>query len=186
MSVKRNVTVPVGSSSIAGHRIAVFRGSDLARYLLTVRQPSQRLDRRVLYMWWLIDGATTLVAVIALWILWVPVGNLPWWGAAALAATAVTLTVVVTPIRFRRWRYEIRQRDVVISRGALFRILTLIPFDRIQFAETRQGPIERLFRLNQLILYTASGRAGRVPGLDPSEAEAVREELSKVVGRPTV
>jgi membrane protein YdbS with pleckstrin-like domain len=120
-----------------------------------------------------------------LWLLWVQV-QLPLWGAAAIAATAFVLAAVVTPIRFRRWRYEIRQRDVLISRGALFRVLTLIPFDRIQFAETRQGPVDRLFRLNQLILYTAAGRAGRIPGLDPSEAEALREELSKVVGRPTV
>jgi uncharacterized protein len=137
-------------------------------------------------MWWLIDGATVLLAVIALWLLWVAAGDLPWWGAAAITATALVLAAVVTPIRFRRWRYEIRQRDVLISRGALFRVLTLIPFDRIQFAETRQGPVDRLFRLNQLILYTAAGRAGRIPGLDPSEAEALREELSKVVGRPTV
>ena len=137
-------------------------------------------------MWWLIGGVTTLAAVAALWLVWVPVGNLPWWGAAALAATAAVLAAVLTPIRFRRWRYEIRQRDVLISRGALFRVLTLIPLDRIQFAETRQGPVDRLFRLNQLILYTAAGRAGRIPGLDPSEAEALREELSKVVGRPTV
>ncbi|HEX2090469.1 MAG TPA: PH domain-containing protein [Actinomycetota bacterium] len=149
-------------------------------------EPSRRLDRRVLYMWWLIDGVSALVAVVALWILWVPVGNLPWWGGAAMAVTAVVLAAVVTPIRFRRWRYEIRQRDVLISRGALFRVLTLIPLDRIQFAETRQGPVDRLFRLNQLVLYTAAGRAGRIPGLDPSEAEALREELSKVVGRPTV
>jgi membrane protein YdbS with pleckstrin-like domain len=155
-------------------------------YLLSVEQPSRRLARRVLYMWWLIDGVSTLVAAVALWLLWVPVADLPLWGAAAIAATVVVLVAVVTPIRFRRWRYQIRERDVLISRGALFRVLTLIPFDRIQFAETRQGPVDRLFRLNQLSLYTAAGRAGRIPGLDPSEAEAVREELSKVVGRPTV
>ncbi|MDP8956199.1 MAG: PH domain-containing protein [Actinomycetota bacterium] len=151
-----------------------------------MNQPSRRLDRRVLYMWWLIDGVSALVAVVALWILWVPVGELPWWGATAIATSALVVAAVVTPIRYRRWRYEIRARDVLISRGALFRVLTLIPFDRIQFAETRQGPVDRFFNLNQLVLYTAAGRAGRIPGLDPSEAEALREELSKVVGRPTV
>jgi membrane protein YdbS with pleckstrin-like domain len=137
-------------------------------------------------MWWLTDAVTALVAVIALWVLWLQVGQVSWWAAAVIAATAFVLAAVVTPLRFRRWRYEIRQRDVLISRGALFRVLTLIPFDRIQFAETRQGPVDRLFRLNQLVLYTAAGRAGRIPGLDPSEAEALREELSKVAGRPTV
>lgn len=100
--------------------------------------------------------------------------------AAAVAAVALPL------LRFRRWRYAIRERDLLMSRGALFFVLTLIPFDRIQFVETRQGPLDRLFRLNQVIVYTAAGSAGRIPGLDAAEAESLREELSRVAGAQTV
>ncbi len=137
-------------------------------------------------MWWTVAGVEALTALVGLWVAWIPVGDLPRRLLTPIAALAILVAAGLPPIHFRRWRYEIRQRDVLISRGALFRVLTLIPFDRIQFAETRQGPVDRLFRLNQLILYTAAGRAGRIPGLDPSEAEALREELSKVAGRQTV
>jgi membrane protein YdbS with pleckstrin-like domain len=157
-----------------------------ANYLLDVNQPSRRLDRRVLYMWWTVSGALAVLVLIGPWVLLLPVGRFPSWITTLIGASAVLLAAGLPPIRFRRWRYEIRQRDILLSRGALFQVLTLIPFDRIQFAETRQGPLDRVFRLNQLILYTAAGRAGRIPGLDPSEAEALREELSKVAGRPTI
>jgi membrane protein YdbS with pleckstrin-like domain len=38
----------------------------------------------------------------------------------------------------------------------------------------------------QLVVYTAAGRAARIPGLAPAEAEALREQLSKVTGTESV
>jgi uncharacterized protein len=62
----------------------------------------------------------------------------------------------------------------------------LIPFDRIQFVESRQGPLDRIFGLTQVILYTAAGKAGKVPGLSEAQALALREELSRVAGTASV
>ena len=89
-------------------------------------------------------------------------------------------------LRYRRWRYEIRERDLFLSRGSLFFVLTLIPFDRIQYVETHQGPLDLAFGLMQLVVYTAAGRAARIPGLAPEEAGSLREELSKVAGTESV
>ena len=89
-------------------------------------------------------------------------------------------------LRYRRWRYEIRERDLFLSRGSLFFVLTLIPFDRIQYVETHQGPLDLAFGLMQLVVYTAAGRAARIPGLAPEEAGSLREELSKVAGTQSV
>jgi membrane protein YdbS with pleckstrin-like domain len=150
-----------------------------------VIQPSRPLDRRVLYLWWTLAGGLALAAVAAAMIA-ILLMDFPW-GAGVVAAIAViAFAIAVPPLRFRRWRYEIRRGDILLSRGALFFVLTLIPFDRIQFVETRQDPLERLFRLNQVVLFTAAGRAGRIPGLDPSEAESIREELSRVAGAQTI
>jgi membrane protein YdbS with pleckstrin-like domain len=38
----------------------------------------------------------------------------------------------------------------------------------------------------QLVVYTAAGRAARIPGLDPSEADSLREELATVAGTQSV
>ena len=100
--------------------------------------------------------------------------------------SAIALAAVVPYLRYRRWRYEIRQRDLFLSRGSLFFVLTLIPFDRIQYVETHQGPLDLAFGLMQLVVYTAAGRAARIPGLAPEEAGSLREELSKVAGTQSV
>ena len=99
---------------------------------------------------------------------------------------AIVLAAALPYLRYRRWRYEIRERDLFLSRGSLFFVLTLIPFDRIQYVETHQGPLDLAFGLMQLVVYTAAGRAARIPGLAPEEAGSLREELSKVAGTESV
>jgi uncharacterized protein len=99
---------------------------------------------------------------------------------------AIVLAAVLPYLRYRWWRYEIRERDLFLSRGSLFFVLTLIPFDRIQYVETHQGPLDLAFGLMQLVVYTAAGSAARIPGLAPEEAGSLREELSKVAGTHSV
>ena len=100
--------------------------------------------------------------------------------------SAIVLAAVLPYLRYRRWRYQIRERDLFLSHGSLFFVLTLIPFDRIQYVETHQGPLDLAFGLMQLVVYTAAGRAARIPGLAPEEAGSLREELSKVAGTQSV
>lgn len=103
-----------------------------------------------------------------------------------VALLVLVLAAAVPTRLYRRWRYAIRDDDVYTSRGAIWHVETLIPFDRIQFVESRQGPLDRLYGLTQVLIYTAAGRAGRIPGLDPGTAESLREELSRVAGAPSV
>ncbi len=98
----------------------------------------------------------------------------------------IVLAAAIPYLRYHRWRYEIRERDLFLSHGALFFVLTLIPFDRIQYVETHQGPLDLAVGLMQLVVYTAAGRAARIPGLAPQEAGSLREELSKVAGTQSV
>jgi len=149
------------------------------------RRPTRSLDRRVLKMWWTIWGALVVVAGLVA----SPVARESSAGTVGYVAgllVAAAAAVAVPYLRYRRWRYEIRERDLLLARGSLFFVLTLIPFDRIQYVETHQGPLDLAFGLMQLVVYTAAGRAGRIPGLDPTEAGALREELAKVAGTQSV
>ncbi|MBA2273475.1 MAG: PH domain-containing protein [Actinobacteria bacterium] len=143
------------------------------------------LDRRVLMMWWSLSGGgvgcAALLGGVAAWFGPVPVGPV-----VTLVLLGIVAAALIPPLRYRRWRYGLRERDLSLSRGALWQVRTLIPFDRIQFVESRRGPLDRLFGLNVLVVYTAAGRAAHIPGLNPSQAEAVREELAKVAGTLTV
>jgi uncharacterized protein len=135
-------------------------------------------------MWWTTWAALVVVGAIVA----APVADGVdafgvYWGGLAVA---IVLAIAVPYLRYRRWRYEIRERDLFLSHGSWFFVLTLIPFDRIQYVETHQGPLDLAFGLMQLVVYTAAGRAARIPGLAPAEAEALREELAKVAGTESV
>ena len=136
-------------------------------------------------MWWTIAAGIAILAAIVAAIV-MSRTELPPALSVAAAAIIVSAAWLMPWFRYRRWRYEIRERDVFLSHGALFFVLTLVPFDRIQYVETHQGPLDLAFGLMQLAVYTAAGRAARIPGLSPREAEALREELSRVAGTHSV
>lgn len=119
--------------------------------------------------------------MVAGWLLDVPVLLR---GALALAILVPAATV--PNIAFRRWRYAIRDKDLYTSKGAIWHVETLVPFDRIQFVETRQGPLDRAFEVTQVLVYTAAGKAASIPGLDKATAGSIREDLSKVAGTTSV
>lgn len=149
-----------------------------------MKQPSKRLDRKVLMMWLSMSGVLTLIFVAAT-VVAVPILDLP----AYLYLPPLLVAGVgagIPALRYRRWRYEIRPRDLYFSHGAIFFRQTLIPFDRIQFVESRQGPVDRAFGLSQVVVYTAAGKAGQIPGLNQVEADQLREELSRVAGTTSV
>ena len=135
-------------------------------------------------MWWTSWAVVVIVGAIVAAPFAAEADVFPvYWGPLG---AAIVLTIAVPYLRYRRWRYEIRERDLFLSHGSLFFVLTLIPFDRIQYVETHQGPLDLAFGLMQLVVYTAAGRAARIPGLAPPEAEALREELAKVAGSESV
>lgn len=143
------------------------------------------LDPRVVNLWRL-QGFTRLATF------WIPVlGVLTVFlrlrygmGAAGWAALAicvlVALRAVVWPsLAFHRYRYAVRDDDLLVESGVLFRHTVSIPLDRIQHVDTRQGPLERLFGLSRVVVYTAAGISadGSIPGLDEAGADQLRDGL---------
>jgi len=147
----------------------------------------RRLDPRVRTYWW-VRGAvrTVVVGVLAFVVdlgIQIPRMLPDAWpvGLAASVLTGVVLlwAIAAPPIAYERWRFALRERDLWIRQGILIRSVSVIPFRRLQFVDTEQGPLARLFGLAELVVHTAApGTAGRVPGLDASEAETLRERLA--------
>jgi hypothetical protein len=147
-----------------------------------------RLDPRVIPLWRL-QGLARLASVWlpmvvagALW-LGFRVGVATAAGAAGTALIALGAVVLVWPsFAWARFQYGIREHDLLVESGVLFRHTVSVPLDRIQHVDTRQGPMERLFGLSRLVVYTAAGLSadGAIPGLDAAQADALRDQL---VGR---
>lgn len=147
----------------------------------------RRLDPRVRSYWWM-RGLVRAVAVSAVALavdlgvvvprllpeVW-PVGL----AGGTVALVALAWGAVAPPVAYERWRFALRHGDLWIRRGILIRTVSVIPYRRIQFVDTQQGPLARFFGLAELVVHTAApGTSGRVPGLDAAEAEEMRERLA--------
>jgi membrane protein YdbS with pleckstrin-like domain len=115
-------------------------------------------------------------------------GVLTWWLAGpAWAAFALLPPVlaacgwVLLERNWRSWRYAERADDLLISRGVLWREQTVVPYGRMQLVEVTSGPAERYFGLASVQLHTAAAATdATIPGLDPAEAERLRDRLTEL------
>ncbi|HVA06646.1 MAG TPA: PH domain-containing protein [Acidimicrobiales bacterium] len=105
--------------------------------------------------------------------------------AGALSATVMGLVGVLSTWfvrrRFRAWRYQERNEDLIVARGVLVRRLSVVPYGRMQFVEVTAGPVERAFNLATVKLHTAAAASdARIPGLHPDEAARLRDRLTEL------
>jgi uncharacterized protein len=122
----------------------------------------------------------------------VPVGAAVAFGAAAAApvagavlgaAAVVVLVFGWTAIgrNLRSWGYVERADDLVVTHGALFKKLTVVPYGRMQLVDVEAGPIARTFGLVSVKLHTAAATTdAKVCGLVPSVAAALRDRLTQL------
>lgn len=87
--------------------------------------------------------------------------------------------VVLPPIRFMRWRYELSDDYLDIAKGIVWRKRYIIPFIRVQNTDTRQGPILRVFGLSSVTVATAAGEH-EIPGLATEVAEQLRDKAAEL------
>jgi membrane protein YdbS with pleckstrin-like domain len=101
--------------------------------------------------------------------------------AGGLFSLALLLAVVWPALAHGAYRYAVREHDLLIRSGVVFRRWSAIPLARVQHVDTRQGPLERSFGLQRLLVYTASGVSadGVIPGLSEGDAHALRDALAR-------
>ena len=106
------------------------------------------------------------------------------WLTTAIVAIVVIVIFVLTviilpPIRYIRWRYEVTNDYLDIAKGIIWRNRYVIPFIRVQNTDTRQGPILRAFGLASVTVSTAAGEHV-IAGLAVPEAEELRDRAAEL------
>ncbi|MCX4692589.1 PH domain-containing protein [Streptomyces sp. NBC_01408] len=131
--------------------------------------------RRLLLVIWM-----SLFAVVTAVVLWLTAG--PVWAASGAFWLAVLVWGwVLLGRNWRSWRYAERADDLLISRGVLWREETVVPYGRMQLVEVTSGPLERRFGLASVQLHTAAAATdAKIPGLEPAEAERLRDRLTEL------
>jgi membrane protein YdbS with pleckstrin-like domain len=83
--------------------------------------------------------------------------------------------------RYRSWGYAERDDDLVVSRGLMFRRVSVVPYGRMQLIDVTAGPVARLFHIATVQLHTAAAASdARIPGLLREDAERLRDRLAAV------
>jgi membrane protein YdbS with pleckstrin-like domain len=104
--------------------------------------------------------------------------------AAGLAVVAVG-GVLVPMLRWRTWRYEIREHEIDLQHGALNVRRTLIPMTRVQHVESERTVLSDLFELRSVTVYTAAGDH-TIPALRPGAAAEIRDRIALLAREPDV
>ena len=154
--------------------------------------PPDRLAPRVVPYWILGDGITSFVLVALAWFLGRPWLAEHWdqWSPVwenlllGLCAGMLALALLVPPLNYARWRYGFVGDLLLMRYGILFVEERAVPVRRMQHVDLSRGPIERLFGLATLVVFTAGneGSAFRVPGLPVELAKELRERIVQMRG----
>lgn len=94
------------------------------------------------------------------------------------------LPLIITYLGFRKKAYALRQKDILYKTGLLWRKTIVLPFNRIQHSEVNHGPIDRMYGLASLKLFTAGGSTSdlSIPGLKDEEAHRLKEYITHKTG----
>jgi membrane protein YdbS with pleckstrin-like domain len=147
--------------------------------------PFRRLDPRIRVIWTVRGGMVAVVIGLVLGVAAVapgPDSPVPLWVPLVVFTALLALAVLSAVLRYRRWRFRVREDSLYLERGVLTHVRTVVPYVRIQHVDASRGPFERALGLSSVVVYTAGSRGADVsiPGLVPGDADDLQERLKRL------
>lgn len=146
----------------------------------------EKLDRRVVVYWLIagviewcvlaaIGGAALLIfrdSLMGEW-LWAMIAG------SVLLSVMLIWNLVRPTLAYRRWRFSIDDELMLMRYGIIYHEEKAIPISRLQHVDLTRGPVERMFGLATLVVFTAGTEAAsfRLPGLAVARAEELRDQI---------
>ena len=143
-------------------------------------EPSQRLAPNARWVWriyWAIGCVVALfLGTLLRQALEGTAATLTW---ALPAAALVAGTPLVPELRWRRWRWEVREHEIDLRHGTVVIRRTLIPMARVQHVQTERGLLEQALGLSKVKIHTAAG-AHVIPLLSDFDAGRIRLRIAEL------
>jgi membrane protein YdbS with pleckstrin-like domain len=147
--------------------------------------PENRIHESAIGAWQLANGIKTVIAGIILYFV-----SIKFMGQLTLTQLIVTIIgvlllatvyIIYVPIvRHRHWRYEVNERQIALKYGIIIIRRVLIPINRVQHVDTRQGPIYRWLKLASVTVSSAA-TTHEVPALNEDIAQDLRDQIARAV-----
>ncbi|WP_066060029.1 PH domain-containing protein [Robertmurraya korlensis] len=150
-----------------------------------MNEPQKRISDKALSVWRMTGAfSSVIVAIMAggvislssifSWPVWIPIAGI------VVAILHVYLYVYLFPLlRWKRWRYEVREQEIELQQGIFVVKRTLVPMIRVQHVDTRQGPLLKKYGLATVDVSTAA-TVHEIPALPMEEAEELRLFISRL------
>jgi membrane protein YdbS with pleckstrin-like domain len=138
-------------------------------------EPSRRLSPTARWLW----RAQGLIATVPALVVSGALRSEPGGGLWLLLPVLVLLAgaVVIPELRWRRWRYEVRDEEIDLRHGTVTVTRTLIPMLRVQHVDTTRGPLDQLLGLATVVVHTAAGRT-TIPAIENEDAGRLRDHIA--------
>ena len=145
--------------------------------------PQNRLSKKGIIVWRItgvisslimmaIGGGVITLAILFDWHILISIGIIIY----LLVHTVLTIGIL-PPLKWKRWRYEVRGDEIEIQQGVIVIKRTLIPMIRVQHVDMKQGPLLRKCELATVSISTAA-TIHEIPVLEVEEAEEIRHYIS--------
>jgi uncharacterized protein len=134
------------------------------------------IQKTSLYVSLVVLGVFCLLGIIGAfaYIFFSENGKEYFWYILFAIAIISTWLLAVEIIGFKHIGFALREHDLIYKTGWIWKSLTVVPYKRIQHIEVHQGPIDRLFDLATLSLFTAGGSETEIEGLLPDQANSMK------------
>ena len=140
----------------------------------------QKPDLHVLTVWRL---RLLLVAILPSFLsaYFAPHIGLVWWVfTAAWIFAFLGFYIFYYPIKYRKLAYSVNEKCLLIHCGVIYTRVKEIPLTSVQYVSIATTPLQRLFGICSLIVFTAGSNA-YIPGLAPDKADELRDLLTPVL-----
>lgn len=166
-----------------------IHSDDLSLVSDLVFEPLENSYRSVLYIGNTIFFA--IMGIIAISIYFSVKDDLPFFlqvAAMILFFTLLVFSFLSIHFGFKNKAYALRKQDIIFQTGWLWKSKTVVPFKRIQHSEVSQGPIDRMFNLGKLRVFTAGGSGSdlTIPGLSFIKANQLKDFIISEITTHTV
>jgi len=101
-------------------------------------------------------------------------------GAVLVAAVGA---LAVPQLRWRRWRWDVRDEEIDLRHGALTEVRTIVPMARVQHVDVRRSFMQQRSGTADLVVHTAAGQT-TIPMLPEAAAVEVRDRIADLARTP--
>lgn len=129
---------------------------------------------------WQIKGAIfsgfVTAAVLVVFFLWFK----HWYILPVIPVVIILKCFILPAIEYRQWQYRVEADRVEIIHGIFILRWSIIPINRIQHLKIEQGPLQKLFDISDVTIYTA-GAIQWIKALHSDRAKEIIDRLNKAI-----